>query len=236
MVLEYNLSGTLWGEVKSTLLANSVSYLPIAFFMGLDLKQIKVNKKTELCIEGYPSSANSYSVMIIKYFNKDIKIASHSHAIANLKKALKYDIPTVILIRHPETVISSRLARHKGNINEYFVRYLRFHEFVLKHLDKFVVLSFKEVINDPNLLVNTVEKHLKLFVSDSKKDNKEIDANVKKMINNSFNEKKQEVTVLPTAEKEAIKRTVKEKVISYPKYNDAVQLFDHILLKRRNRN
>ena len=75
-------------------------------------------KNSDLCVEAYPSSANSFLCRLIRYSIKNLKIGQHTHTIANIKIALKYNIPVVTIIRDPLDAISSRAVRFNKEIKE----------------------------------------------------------------------------------------------------------------------
>ncbi len=67
------------------------------FFVSLRLRSRGENPKdyivkkdvTDICIDGYPRSANSFSVRMFQQANPDTHIAHHTHSIANIQKAIK---------------------------------------------------------------------------------------------------------------------------------------------------
>lgn len=69
-----------------------------------------VTDDTDLCIEGFPRSANSFAVGAIEYAQDDpLRIAHHNHVPAPILRAAARGIPTIVLIRDPvEAVISFR--------------------------------------------------------------------------------------------------------------------------------
>ena len=73
-----------------------------------------VTKKTDICIEGFPRSANSFSVQAFRYAQPEsVRVAHHTHVPANAMRACEWQIPTVILIRSPADAIVSRVALAK---------------------------------------------------------------------------------------------------------------------------
>jgi len=73
-----------------------------------------VTRTTDLCIEGFPRSANSFAVQAIRHAQPHpIEIAHHTHVPANAMRACEWDIPTVVLVRAPDDAIVSRIALDK---------------------------------------------------------------------------------------------------------------------------
>lgn len=84
-------------------------YRPRPAFDGL-----LVTEETDICIEGFPRSANSFAVQAFQYAQpRPVQIAHHTHVPANPIRACEWGIPTVVLIRPPEDAIVSRIALDK---------------------------------------------------------------------------------------------------------------------------
>ena len=74
---------------------------------------ISTNKDTQICIEGFPRSGNTYSVSAFKLANKGIKISHHLHVPAQVLLAVQYQIPTIVVIRNPLDAVTSLLILKK---------------------------------------------------------------------------------------------------------------------------
>lgn len=65
----------------------------------------------DICIEGFPRSANSFASMAIEKTNNNrLKVATHTHSPAQVKQAVKLGIPTMVLIRNPIDAVIGDLA------------------------------------------------------------------------------------------------------------------------------
>lgn len=71
-----------------------------------------VSPQHEIVIEGFPRSANSYFVkkFISQNGGYDIRVATHTHSPAQVKLAVNWKIPTVVLYRNPKDAILSWIA------------------------------------------------------------------------------------------------------------------------------
>ncbi|MFX0197327.1 MAG: hypothetical protein ACFFCW_14480 [Candidatus Hodarchaeota archaeon] len=123
---------------------------------------IVVKGKTKICIEGYPRSANSYLVRMFKMANNipPVQICHHSHSIHIVKKAVKFRIPVLVVIRNPIDAITSLCIARKGikgvsnqNITIHIFEYLDFYSWISKNLDKVELCSFENVISNFNLVI-----------------------------------------------------------------------------------
>ena len=73
-----------------------------------------VTESTDLRIEGFPRSANSFAVGAIRHTQPEpVQVAHHPHVPANAMRACEWGIPTVVLIRSPQDAIVSRVALGK---------------------------------------------------------------------------------------------------------------------------
>lgn len=117
-------------------------------------KQYPPRKDTDLCLEAYPSSANSFSFVLIRNLNGSLNIAHHTHAIASLKVALRRKIPTIIIIRNPLDAVSSRLSRFDVDVTTSLLEYLWFYRFVYRHREDLTIYTFEAFTKDTT---NTVK-------------------------------------------------------------------------------
>jgi len=120
-------------------------------------------KDTDIVIEGYPRSANSFSVKAFKYAqgNKKHKIGEHTHAYAQIQRATTLGLPTIVLVRQPYEAVLSTGALQIQVFNGDYKRfnkewdiswsieyYIRFYEEAAKLHDKVVLGKFEEVTKD----------------------------------------------------------------------------------------
>jgi len=88
-------------------------------------RDLVVARDTEIVIEGYPRSANTYAVCAFLFAQQHpVRIARHLHVPAQVIQAVRWGIPTLILIRKPQDAIASLLVREpmlfaKRAINDY---------------------------------------------------------------------------------------------------------------------
>ncbi len=106
------------------------------------------NSSTELCIEGFPRSGNTYFVSALLLWNSDTRIAHHSHLGSSVKYALKRGTPTVLLIRDPADCVASVLA-WDGLLTSAvaLANYVQFYRQLWKHRDRYLVACI-QLIND----------------------------------------------------------------------------------------
>ena len=138
-----------------------LGYLRFKYHNKAFLRRI-VRPDTDLCIEGYNRSANSFAVKAFRDANDSEtythKLATHTHASSQVKQALAYGIPTMVLIREPLAAVASQkaLAVQLMQVKdpmafpiEIFVRlYMDFYRHLQPYADQFVVVSFEQATSD----------------------------------------------------------------------------------------
>ena len=113
-------------------------------------RQITVSKDTEIVIEGFSRSANTFAVAAFTFAQgRPVKIARHLHAPAQVIEAVRRGIPCIVLIRKPRDAVLSLLVREPHISAEQALKdYIRFYRTVVPYRDKFVVGRFEEVTTD----------------------------------------------------------------------------------------
>jgi len=108
-----------------------------------------VDEGTEVVIEGYPRSANSFSVVAFEVAQgRRTRIAHHTHAPGHVLAAARMGVPTIVLARDPaDAVLEFLLVRPRLGLGVALRGYLRFYEPLLGR-DGFVVGPFPEVTTD----------------------------------------------------------------------------------------
>jgi hypothetical protein len=133
-------------------------------------EDLLVNDDTDICIEGFPRSANSFAVAAFRHAQDEpVGIAHHNHVPAPVLTAVQNGLPTVVLIRDPvEAVISNRgLQLQIGTVEDKEMpmhvsfeaqlnAWQSFYETVWPHCDQVVVAPFETVIDDFGLIIDRV--------------------------------------------------------------------------------
>jgi hypothetical protein len=114
-----------------------------------------VTRATGVCIEGYPRSANSYTVFSFRHWNPGVRIAHHLHTPLQVARAARLGVPCAVLIRAPLDAVASVLVMDRERISDSaaYRSYLHFYSKALPLRDRVVVASFAEVVEDPSTLV-----------------------------------------------------------------------------------
>jgi hypothetical protein len=117
-----------------------------------------VSRTTEIVIEGYPRSGNTFAVVAFRLAQgREIKMAHHLHAAVQIKRAARLDVPAIVLIRQPSEAILSLMVRDPHASMRWALRsYIRFYSAVIPYLEKTVVAPFATVTEDLASIIRMV--------------------------------------------------------------------------------
>lgn len=176
-------------------------------------RNFALDKNTELVIEGFQRSANTFCVEAIRSAQPStINIASHLHVPAHVILATRKNLPILVLIRNPVDAALSHYAlmlegaMKASRPSRYrvlwllFKHYIFFYTKIMPYRDKYVIGLFEDVTTN---FGSVIEKINQRFGTEfSKFDH--TPENVKKVFNQSG------FHAGSTAEREALKLIVRE--------------------------
>jgi hypothetical protein len=113
---------------------------------------------TELVIEGYPRSANTFSAFAFQLAQpRPVRIAHHLHAPAQIIAAARRGVPALVLVREPrDSAISIAIRDPHVSLAQALDAYRRFHEAILPHRDSCHVALFEDVTGDYGRVVDAL--------------------------------------------------------------------------------
>lgn len=122
--------------------------------------ELAFNHATQLVIEGYPRSANTYAVVAFAAVQPERpRIAHHLHVAAQVLAAVDRDIPTMVLIRRPLDAVSSLLIRESGfEPGRAIGAYRNFYEPLLPKVGRFVLAPFEDVTTDYGSVIDRLNE------------------------------------------------------------------------------
>jgi hypothetical protein len=105
---------------------------------------------TELVIEGYPRSANTFSAFAFQLAQpRPVRLAHHLHAPAQIIAAARRGVPALVPVRKPrDCAISIAIREPHVSLAQALDAYRSFHEAVLPHRDSCQVALFEDVTGD----------------------------------------------------------------------------------------
>jgi hypothetical protein len=125
-------------------------YLPIARHRYPGPSPQVVGAATELVIDGYFRSANTFAVYAFQLSqDRPVRLAHHLHAPAQFITAARAGIPALLLIREPRgAVLSELLYEPLVALPDALVQYTRFYRCLKPYTDSLVVGEFEQVTSD----------------------------------------------------------------------------------------
>lgn len=110
-----------------------------------DVEEGVLTPQTELVIDGFQGSANSFAVAAFKQSQKQpVKLMHHRHAPIMLMEAAKQGVPILLTIREPvDTVLSVTSRWSYLSVNQVLQSYIGFYSKLEKYTPYFVVSTFE---------------------------------------------------------------------------------------------
>jgi hypothetical protein len=177
-----------------------------------DQKRI-VTPDTQLVIEGFPRSANTFArVAFNRAQSERVRIAHGLHVPAQVIRASQLRIPTLVLIRAPKDAVISFAIRDPISVDQALRYYLSFYETVEEYRDAYVLGLFEEVIEDFGEVIRRINDRFGTTFSPFSHDEPNVDgvfAHIEKNSRKRFGETSLENKVSrPFASREKLKREV----------------------------
>ena len=137
---------------------------PLLFFplygMASENRGLMVRRDTELVIEGFPRSANTFAVVAFESAQtRRVRLAHHLHAQSQVIRAVEFKFPTCVLIREPTDAIRSLIVRHKFvSWTVALKHYLDFYGDLLDLHGRFVVATFGQVVGGFDTVIARINR------------------------------------------------------------------------------
>lgn len=107
------------------------------------IRRGSVGDRTELVIEGFPRSANTYALAAFTCANGPrTVVASHLHAAASVAAGVRRELPVIVVLRDPLDACVSLLQRQPVRPSSALRAYVRFHERITPLVPDLVVSDF----------------------------------------------------------------------------------------------
>ncbi|HTT94924.1 MAG TPA: hypothetical protein VMF55_09640 [Solirubrobacterales bacterium] len=119
-----------------------------------------VGRETDVCIEGYPRSGNSFAVESFRQANPAARIAHHVHVPSQITRALSLRIPAALVIRDPADAVTSFAIYWGGRIPIGILlgNYIDFHRALEDKLDEIAICPFELFADRPAYVAKAVDR------------------------------------------------------------------------------
>lgn len=141
---------------------------PLLFFPSVSIRKrfgqsqgvMTVTRETELVIEGFLRSANSFATRAFLISQpRKVLVANRSHVPATVIRSVQWNIPTLVLIREPmETILSYLMKKPYITAEDGFREYIAYYSSILPYRDHFVIATFEEVTTDYGRVIERVNR------------------------------------------------------------------------------
>ena len=116
-----------------------------------------VSVDSDIVIEGFPRSANSFMLQAFRLWNPEAKVGHHIHVPLQVLRAVEYRIPCIVLIRDPIQALASLLIVDRSlSVRLAIKSYIEFYRRVLPFRDKVIVAEFGKTIQDPSSIIRAI--------------------------------------------------------------------------------
>jgi len=214
------------------IIGNNPYFFPL-FYLSESRKKSIIRSDTEICIEGFQRSGNTFFNFSFRRWNRNSKRAHHLHAAGQVVKAVGLGIPTIVLIRKPIDAVSSLLIKDLNlDIGNALESYTGFYNKLKPYRDNFIIGKFEDVIDQPGSLINRInEKFDTNFECDILSDDAK--ENFKLLIHKSNLKRKKtstwERSSVPSEAKDSAKNRVKNSIENHPYFAQALKTYNSFL-------
>ncbi len=194
--------------------------------------EMAVREETDICIEGFPRSANSYAVVAFKLDNPGIKPGHHLHVPAQIIRACALKKPVVTVIREPREAVASFLVfQSSSNAGLYLKLYTDFYKALLPYREQIVTADFKTVTTDFNTVIERVNQKYSTQFNEIKNLDQRQDKIFSRLkeINQQFFAGHQQKSMIPDEQRQKTKEQVKMRVLKSSLLGAAQQIYDSFI-------
>jgi hypothetical protein len=192
-------------------------YMPTARIRHRDSNDRIVRDNTDLVIEAFGRTGTTFAnFAFLAAQRRRVRTVHHTHAAAQVITAAKMDIPTLVIIRQPEQVALSHMARHRVSARPTLVAWIRFHSRLLPFRNRIVFCSFDQMTLNFTPVIELLNQKFNAGFDvwqHTKENEAEIFDQIKSRNRGRFRadqeEQRKQAFALPTAEREALKQQLR---------------------------
>lgn len=148
-------------EARSIIAASDLLYPVMINIIGSvrpRQKELIANASSEIVIDGFQRSANTYFETYFEVAQKrPVIMAHHLHESYQIRYAELHNIPAIVLIREPlDAVVSALLRDPRAHVASLLRNYIRFYSNVFKHHRKAILAPFDVVVTSEKRIIDLV--------------------------------------------------------------------------------
>lgn len=124
-------------------------YMPMGRVRHRGNPDYLVTRETELVIEGCGRAGSTFAVMAFSSAQeRPVHTVHHTHAAAQVIMAVRWEIPTLVIVRPPLESALAHMARRNIAARPTLVSWIRFHRRIVPYRYGFVAVSFADMTRD----------------------------------------------------------------------------------------
>lgn len=147
-----------WHHGSVVVGAHPRAYLPFARWRYG--RELAFGSDTQIVIEGFPRSANSFAVTAFRMAQPGaVRIAHHLHQPAQVLAAAHRHVPAIVLVREPEeSIVSYLIWQPHLKVQDAVRAYAGFYRPLVGHEQHYVVAGFEQVTHDYGGVIDRVNQ------------------------------------------------------------------------------
>ena len=149
-----------WRYLARTRLASHEwPYLALANLKRNDgLGQAVVTRDTALVIEAYPRSGNTFAAQaFLSSQTVPVRLAHHFHAPAQVKRAVRYGVPALVILRNPKDAVLSFVVKEPVvSVPDAIRSWILFYEAIAGIEEGFLTARFEDVTTDFGAVIRRI--------------------------------------------------------------------------------
>jgi hypothetical protein len=125
---------------------------------GEDPQERLITAETELVIDGFQGSANSFATIAFQHSqNRTVKLAHHLHAPSQILQAIDQNIPVLLTIREPTGTILSLTSRWSYvSVTQGLRSYIEFYRKIEPYASNCVISTFEQTTQQLDQVLRSV--------------------------------------------------------------------------------
>jgi|tagenome__1003787_1003787.scaffolds.fasta_scaffold20921173_3 hypothetical protein len=145
-------------SVRAVLSRYPALYLPMVAHKPSAEGEKIVDARTDLVIEGFPRSGNTFTVVAFEMAQtRSLRIAHHLHAAAQIVRGVRLGRPVLVLLRDPGDAALSHLVRQPGiTARQALHNWIRFYRPVESLREGVCIATFEDVTTDLGAVIGRV--------------------------------------------------------------------------------
>jgi hypothetical protein len=201
-----------WFRIRSVIGSSNAGLKFLHLFtQSAKRKRLFAGSETDICIEGYPRCANTFSVLAFEAAQEvPLKIAHHMHLAGQVLYSIGKGIPVIVLIREPlDACISMHMREPDVDVELCLLLYAEFYKPLLPYMDQFIVARFDQVTSNYAPIIKRLNQR---FSTEFRlyQNSKEHDEAVFELISQLPIKESKMSVAKPTAEKQQKKQALME--------------------------